>query len=133
VAPKRGTALKSKAQIARALGVSRKSLYLRMKVQPEFAEAMEEAQFAALAWGENMGQAGPKLGSKFNASLYTYEMKNRLREFYTDKVELAHTATATSEPEVPEMSDVELAASPSWCAKRCSNRAAAEQCTQLAW
>jgi hypothetical protein len=36
-----------KAQIARELGCSRKSLYLWMKVHPEFADAMEEAQFAA--------------------------------------------------------------------------------------
>ena len=34
---------KSKAQIAKALRISRKSLYLWMKVHPEFAEAMKEA------------------------------------------------------------------------------------------
>jgi hypothetical protein len=48
---------KSKAQIARELGTSRKSLYLWMKVHPEFAEALEEAQFAALAWWEDVGPA----------------------------------------------------------------------------
>jgi hypothetical protein len=40
---------KSKAQIASTLRISRKSLYLWMKVHPEFAEAMKEAEFAALA------------------------------------------------------------------------------------
>ena len=33
-------------------------LYLWMKIHPEFAEAMKEAEFAALAWWEDVGQAG---------------------------------------------------------------------------
>jgi hypothetical protein len=98
---------KSRAQIARELGASRKTLYLWMKVHPEFAEAMEEAQFAALAWWEDVGQAGLSMGSKFNASLYAYQMKNRFREFYADKVDVAHTGN--SEPEERQMSDIELA------------------------
>jgi transposase-like protein len=63
---------KSKAQIARALGCSRKSLYLWMKVHPEFGEAMKEAEFAALAWWEDVGQAGltmPKFNAQAPASL----------------------------------------------------------------
>ena len=52
-----------KAQIARALGCSRKSLYLWMRVHPEFKEAMDEAEFAALAWWEDVGQAGLTLVS----------------------------------------------------------------------
>jgi hypothetical protein len=67
---------------------------------------MEEAQFAALAW-EDMGQAGLKMGSKFNVGLYSYQMKNRVREFYADKVDVAHTGN--SEPEERQTSDIELA------------------------
>ena len=67
---------------------------------------MEEAQFAALARWEDVGQAGLTM-PKFNSSLYAYAMQNRFREFYADKVELEHTAT--SEPEEPQMSDLDLA------------------------
>jgi helix-turn-helix resolvase-like protein len=98
---------KSKAQIARALGCSRKSMYLWMKVHPEFAEAMEEAEFAAMGWFEDVGQVGLSMGNKFNASLYSYLMKNRFRAFYSDKVDLAHSGTVQSEE--PEMTDLELA------------------------
>ena len=96
---------KSKAQIARELGISRKSLYLWMKGHPEFKEAMDEAEFAALAWWEDVGQAGLSM-PKFNATLYAFNMKNRFREFYADKVDVAHTA---DEREEPQMSDLELA------------------------
>jgi helix-turn-helix resolvase-like protein len=96
---------KSKAQIARALRVSRKSLYLWMKIHPEFAEAMKEAEFAALAWWEDVGQAGLTI-PKFNAALYAFNMKNRFREFYADKVDVAHTQ---EEPEERQLSDLELA------------------------
>ena len=42
-----------------------------MKVHAEFAEAMDEAQFAALAWWEDIGQAGLTI-PKFNAALYAF-------------------------------------------------------------
>ena len=96
---------KSKAQIARALGCSRKSLYLWMKVHPEFAEAMDEAQFAALAWWEDVGQAGLTM-PKFNAALYAFNMKNRFREAYADKV-LTHIAE--EEPAERQLTDLDLA------------------------
>jgi transposase-like protein len=96
---------KSKAQIARALGCSRKSLYLWMRVHPEFKEAMDEAEFAALAWWEDVGQAGLTI-PKFNAALYAFNMKNRFREFYGDKVDVAHTA---EEPEERQLSDLDIA------------------------
>ena len=97
---------KSKAQIAHALRISRKSLYLWMKVHPEFAEAMQEAQFAALAWWEDVGQARLSM-PKFNAALYAFNMKNRFREFYADKVDVSHTAT--EEPAERELTNLELA------------------------
>jgi hypothetical protein len=37
------------------------------------------------------------MGSKFNASLYAYQMKNRFRDSYADKVDVAQTAK--KEPE----------------------------------
>src|SRR5512134_2193192 len=97
---------KSKAQIARALGCSRKSLYLWMTVHPEFAEAMKEAEFAALAWWEDMGQAGLTI-PKFNAALYAFNMKNRFRDFYGDKVELEHTDN--TDPEGRQLTNLDLA------------------------
>jgi hypothetical protein len=60
-----------------------------MKIHPEFAEAMKEAEFAALAWWEDIGQAGLSM-PKFNAALYAFNMKNRFREFYSDKVDVTH-------------------------------------------
>ena len=86
----------SRAQISRALGCSRSSLHLWMKVHPEFAEAMKEAEWRSLAWWEDVGMAGLSL-PKFNAALYAFNMKNRFREHYSDKVDVSH-ATEEVDP-----------------------------------
>jgi hypothetical protein len=101
---------KSKAQIAKAFGCSRKALYAWMKAHEEFAEAMEEAQFAALAWWEDLGMAGLKMGNKFNSSLFAYQMKNRFRTEYADKVDVAHSGKVdNTTPEERELTDLDLA------------------------
>jgi hypothetical protein len=41
-----------------------------MRVHEEFKEAMQDAGFAALAWWEDVGQAGLTI-PKFNAALST--------------------------------------------------------------
>jgi hypothetical protein len=100
---------KGPAQISRALGCSRKSFYLWQKVHPEFKEAVEEARWCALAWYEDLGQAGLGL-PKFNAALYAFQMKNKFREFYADKVDLAHSGSIDpGEPEERQLTDLELA------------------------
>ena len=49
------------------------------------------------------------MGSKFNASLYAYQMKNCFREFYADKLDLAQTAKEElGAPAGRQLSDVDL-------------------------
>jgi helix-turn-helix resolvase-like protein len=100
---------KSKAQIARELGVCRQVLYSWVKVHPEFAEAMEESQWRALAWWEDVGQAGLSMGSKFNAALYAFHMKNRFRGEYGDKTEVEHSGRVEADPEGRQLTDLDLA------------------------
>jgi helix-turn-helix resolvase-like protein len=100
---------KSKWQIARDLGCSRKTLYAWVKAHPEFAEAMEESQDLALAWWEDVGQQGLKMGSKFNASVYSYLMKNRFREHYSDKVGVEHSGKVEADPAERQLTDLEIA------------------------
>ena len=43
------------------------------------------------------------------SSLYSYCMKNRFREFYADKIDLAHSGTVDADPEERQLTDLELA------------------------
>lgn len=76
---------KSKAQIARQLGVSDKTLTAWADRYPEFAEAMQVARTLALAWWEDQGQIGVFLGSKdFNVSAWHLQVKARFPDEYRD-------------------------------------------------
>ncbi|MFA5952789.1 MAG: helix-turn-helix domain-containing protein [Hyphomicrobium sp.] len=80
---------KSRSQIARELGVSRKSLYEWIKNYPDFREAMEAANDLALAWWEDQGQKGVWSGRDFNAQCFSWQMKNRFPNDYKDKHEIS--------------------------------------------
>ena len=86
----------------------RQSLYMWVKVHPEFAEAMDEAQFAALAWWRMSARPASAWASKFNAALCFPWLKNRFRhDGYGDKYELEHSGTV--ETEERQLTDLDLA------------------------
>jgi hypothetical protein len=79
---------KSKAQIASELGVVRQTLDNWAAEHPEMIPALREAQEYSLAWWENMAQAvmiEPVPG--WNATSFIFQMKNRFRNDYRDKIE----------------------------------------------
>jgi hypothetical protein len=82
----RGKDGKSKAQIAASLGVCRQTLDNWITDNPDFAAAMKTAQDLALAWWEDKGQDGLS-AERFNATAFIFQMKNRFRDDYRDKIE----------------------------------------------
>jgi DNA-binding XRE family transcriptional regulator len=88
-----GAAGKSKAQMAASIGVARKTMTEWEKVHPEFGNAVKAAQDLALSWWEDAGQRNmTRMG--FNATAYIFQMKNRFRADYSEKVDVRHDATA---------------------------------------
>lgn len=85
---------KSKAQIARALGISISTFQLYQKKHENFSIAVKDARDLALAWWEERGQAGVSEGKDFNATAFIFQMKNRFRDHYCDKTEVKHDASA---------------------------------------
>ena len=83
---------KSKAQIAKALGVNRETVDIWARKHEAFSDAIKEAHDLALAWWEDKGQAGLDAGAgNFNATAFIFQMKNRFRDDYRDKSEHEHT------------------------------------------
>lgn len=76
---------KSKAQIARALGVSATTLTSWAGTYPAFAEAIETARTLALAWWEDQGQLGVFLDKRdFNVTAWHTQVKARFPDEYRD-------------------------------------------------
>lgn len=100
---------KSKAQIARQLGVSDKTLAAWAERHPEFAEAMQAARTLALAWWEDYGQLGVFLGSKdFNVNAWHTQVKARFPDEYRDVT--AHEVSGRDgKPIEVEHTDIEVA------------------------
>jgi hypothetical protein len=71
---------KSKAQIARDLGIAWSNFQNWMERHPEFQAAIKDAHRLALAHWEDIGQRAPDMGRDFNAVAYIFQMKNRFRE-----------------------------------------------------
>jgi hypothetical protein len=83
----------SKAQIAREIGVDRNTLDDWAKAHPDFSRALKMAKQLELAWWEDQGKAGLAMGRDFNAVAFIFQVKNRFRDDYLEKVDVRHDAT----------------------------------------
>jgi hypothetical protein len=82
---------KSKAQIAKALEVTRETVDIWARKYPDFSDAIKRAHDLALAWWEDAGQAGLTAGQgNFNATAFIFQMKNRFRADYRDQQDHNH-------------------------------------------
>lgn len=84
---------KSRTQIARSLGTSRKTLIEWEGAHPEFGNAVSIAADYAQAWWEDVGQDN-LMNKELNGHVYSFQMKNRFRHDYSEKIEVKHDATA---------------------------------------
>jgi hypothetical protein len=79
-----------RAEIAMALGVDRDTLKEWAKVHAEFSAAMRYSTDYCLAFWERMGREGVDKGKDHNAASFCFQMKNRFRDDYSDRSEVAH-------------------------------------------
>jgi hypothetical protein len=89
---------KSKAQMARDIGVCRQTLENWIRERPEFLDAITHALDYALAWWEDQGQAALFLGHKFNDRAWSFQIRNRFPKDYRDSRELELGGLTGSEP-----------------------------------
>lgn len=96
---------KSKTQIAGHLGVAWSTFQDWEAKHEEFRAAIKEAQRLAQLWWEDLGQRMAQDGTG-NATAFIFQMKNRFRDSYRDKIDHDHKAdvtftVATGVPERP--------------------------------
>lgn len=79
---------KTKAQMARALKISRETFDRWREQHSEFDEAVKEATDLSLAWWEEKNQEGVDMGKDLNATAMIFAMKNRFPKDYRDRQEV---------------------------------------------
>lgn len=82
----------SKVEMAATIGVSRATFDNFEKEYPEFLEAVKQAVVFSQGFWERKGrEATFGLVPGFNATAWTFNMKNRFKEDWRDRVEQEHT------------------------------------------
>ena len=72
-------------EIRREIGIPRSAWKRWIEQEPEFAEAVEEADDAAQAYWLNIGRKGVMLGAGFSSNTYIFLMKNKWPKIYRDR------------------------------------------------
>lgn len=81
---------KTLASMANDLDIDRSTLNEWMEAHPEFSRAVKRGLEKAQAWWEDEGRKATFGGiSNFNATSYIFQMKNRFKEDWRDKHEVA--------------------------------------------
>ena len=83
---------KSQVHMAKALGMSRSTLFKMKDEDQEFSDALDEALAEAQIWFEDIGREGIFMGGKdspFQANLWALHMKNRFG--WAEKQEVQQT------------------------------------------
>jgi hypothetical protein len=83
---------KSQVHMAKALGMSKRTLFEMKAKDEEFSRALDDALDEAQVWFENVGREGMFMGGKdnpFQANLWALHMKNRFG--WADKQEVSQT------------------------------------------
>lgn len=83
---------KTLAEMADALDVNRDTVKEWIKEKPEFSAAIRTGLDKAQAWWEDQGRIATFGGCDgYNATSYIFQMKNRFKEDWRDKVENEHS------------------------------------------
>jgi hypothetical protein len=80
------------AEMAGELDITRETLRMWCNEHPEFSCAVKAGVDKAQAWWEGQGRIATFGGCDgFNATSYIFQMKNRFKEDWRDKVEQEHS------------------------------------------
>lgn len=79
------------AEMADSLGIDRSTLNDWREQHPEFSRAVKAGLDRAQAWWERKGREATFDAQGFSATSYIFQMKNRFKDDWRDKVEQEHS------------------------------------------
>lgn len=92
----------SRAEIAMELGIHWDTFHEWQKQHPAFSDAIKRAMQLAQGWWEKKGREATFASEGFNATSYIFQMKNRFRDEWSDRVVNENTGTVKIEWGKPE-------------------------------
>ena len=97
----------SKAEMALDLGIAYSTFDVWQNDKPDFSEAVKAAERLSQGWWEKQGRIATFGGCDgFNATAFIFNMKNRFKEDWRDKVEQEHTGGVKLIPMQPLDDDI---------------------------
>jgi len=91
-----GTGGAGKCEMSAELGIHYTTFEAWQSEHEEFSEAVKQALRFSQAWWEKQGRIATFGGVEgYNATSYIFQMKNRFREDWRDKVEQEHSGGVT--------------------------------------
>ena len=89
---------KTLAEMAAVIGVNRATVTDWCNKHPEFSSAIKDGLDSAQAWWEGQGRVATFGGvNGFNATSYIFQMKNRFRDDWNDRVITEHDGKVQTE------------------------------------
>jgi DNA-binding XRE family transcriptional regulator len=87
----------SKAEMSAKLGITRETFNQYEKEYPEFSDAVKQAVALSQAWWEEKGRQAVFNSTNFNATAYIFNMKNRFRDDWSDRIITEHAGSVSIE------------------------------------
>jgi transcriptional regulator with XRE-family HTH domain len=81
----------SQAEVAREIGISKRTWLNWKEKNPDFADAVDEGTWRSLGWWERQGRSNLSAGKEFNHILWMMNVKNRFPAEWREKQDVAHT------------------------------------------
>lgn len=85
----------SDAEVAYALGISKRTFYTWIKDKPEFAHAVEDGKMISECWWQKLGRAGAAGKVDIQARVWLANMKNRFGWVESEKSDTTSTVNIT--------------------------------------
>ncbi len=79
----------SKIEFCASIGISNQTFYNWCAERPEFLDAVKIAELHSQAWWEKKGRLATFNSEGFNATAFIFNMKNRFKDDWRDKQEVA--------------------------------------------
>ena len=99
----------SVVEVCGEIGISKDTFYKWCAKYPKFSDSYKKGLLYSQQWWEKIGRAGTVGKVPINPTMWIYNMKNRFREDWNDRVQIEHSGDLTVTALSPEEREKRIA------------------------